>query len=490
MGAASVRDADNKYVPTASASAGSVSERSPFVQSQRSAKPPLVGVVTPSVRNRWLQGAQSLSIAQDMIIMQGPYQFVTMCLDSSIKAAAEEAATHKGTAFRYLMTFIMILVLPFGMPTLYVRYGGFFHWNWVKVGSQRIAWSRQHNFLKIFRDNNDFYSREAKIDLGRLRAYLANSTEASVDNVIYLSNQDFQTALNMTWSQFYIGLCTLLMALLIYKLRKWLGQHRRMKKFVFYILHFQWFSEAFPKLKYTNAEICGGIYLYEVVPCVWLAMMLSFIVVIPMCVLFFDESSFQSYFEFDFWRPFCRSIPLCCVAAYVVGKLYLQACSATFTWWLSTPREYAVTERQFEIELDGVYIKLTKHVDYFVVTTEEIELLASMRSIEMWIQVSVLENQPGVNKNGIEDAKHQMEVGNWHEANKKLQELLASLKQSGSDKIKTLRSEAMKFNLITNVYVVDTKSDVSFWLDLCKGSISGTIDEDQAAGVMRETTYS
>lgn len=434
-------------------------------------------VVTQSTRDRWVLGSQALVYTQDLIVMSGPAEFVRRCLDSNIP---RENLGLGYDVVKYLLSFVFLVVIPACMPVIYAEFLLFYTFGWEKVGSQRIKWSSDHWGLpgfKLFQDNDDFMANNLKIDLVRLRAELANSTEQKASSVVYLDNQSFQSQISFWGTQVMIGALTLFLALVIFIARNRLHGLKVTKQFVCWWLHFSWFSERFPRVKYTsNSLFCGRIKLYQLVPCVWFAMTFSFVVIVPLSIFFLARGDAS----LDHRGVMALKImPSCIIGAYAVGNLYLQACNSTFTYWLSSMLEYVITERQFEVELGGIYLKLTKHTDYFVVTVPEIEKLACLRSVEMWLRLATLKACHGADKKQEFDAiKADMSAGNWHASNKRLRTAHESYSSSQratdhlghSDAWSQSRKSLLKNCLIRKVYIVDTKADMSFWVDVCQES--------------------
>lgn len=246
-----------------------------------------------------------------------------------------------------------------------------------------------------------------------------------------------------------------------------------MQRITMNILHFSWYSPNFPKLKYASSSLFGGrVKLYKLVPCVWLAMNVAFLIGVPLLVLVLDESTTskkrQKTRELT---DAIRVMPSCLLAAYAVGNLYMQTAHALFTLWLSTGIELSIIQRQFEHELDSLYLKLSRHVDYFVVTTEEIEKLSQMRSVEMWLKLETLKRQlERLDKGQLDEVEHLMNDGAWPEACKRLDSIFDSQKVNQKEYKAAMQRNASHC-LIHSVYIVDTKADLSFWVVVPTGKL-------------------
>jgi len=417
--------------------------------------------------------------------MQGPFEFVRSCLDSNMPVAEEGLQ-------KWLLSFIFIVLFPFAMPVAFLRVFMQQSWCWGKVGEQRIQWSREHNFFKIFQDNDDFISANARIDISRLRLALQNNTEESLGHVLYLSDQDFQAQLSLFSMQLMIGIATLLLTIALVCIRHSFKHSRWLKAFVFNILHFQWSSDNYPKLKFTSGSLFGGRFkLYKVVPCVWMSMILSFTVVVPASIFILDEeySDVQAVFVWEKYWLVLRAMPFSMLAGYVVGNFYLEMANATFTLWLSTPVEYAVAERQFLTEMGGLFKKLTRHVEYFAVSSDEIEVLSNLRSVELWMQYYTIKaaikssHLEDISRSDLRACRDHMDCGDWEDANDYITTVLRSIKAHNKNdgmkvSIRDERRVRMKNHLITKVYIVDTRSDISFWLDATTGCCSRVVKHD------------
>jgi hypothetical protein len=452
----------------------------------------LSSVVTPTIKDRWVLGAQNLVFTQDLIIMQGPSAFVHRCLDSNMPVTSKEVV-RKGT--KYALSFIFLLAVPLFAPAAYANFIMQYSWDATKVGDRQIKWSTEHAGipgLKMYKDNDDFIPKNAKIDLVRLRHELANATEyQKASDVLYLDNQSFQSQLEYCVVQILIGSLSVIICGFTYAIRVGLEHRKFTSKLTFLVLHFQWFSDNYPKLKYTSGKIFNDkVHLFKLVPCVWFSMMVSFLVIVPMCIFGLDRHSWELQASSKTWIMVLRVMPSCTVAAYAIGNLYLQACNSTFSHWLSSPIEYAITERQFEVEMEGLYAKLTKHADYFVVTIQEIEALAAMRSVEMWLRWNTLKHFCSASdQKELYEAEAEMNEGRWPRANKILGVLLDRNKESNKEQkgqFRQAREAVLQHCLIHHVYVVDTKADISFWVDVRKGTCKNTRDREDGEGELGE----
>merc|ERR1712023_427116 len=127
--------------------------------------------------------------------------------------------------------------------------------------------------------------------------------------------------------------------------------------------------------------------------------------------------------------------------------------NSTFSMWLSTAMEYSVIQRQFEVEMDGIFAKLPRHQNFFAVSVAEIETLASLRSIEMWFRYRSLKKARCESLDP--DIEKKMIGGDWYTANV----LLDQVKDENTEEH---QKNYMRHLLIQHVYVVDTQSDISF----------------------------
>lgn len=435
-------------------------------------------VVTKGVKQRWVKGARTLAFAQSLIVMEGPAEFVKRCLDSNTVTSDPQggiSGMQEWISFvsKYVMSFIFIIFVPLVMPAIYANAIMTCTWGFSKMGREEIRWSQKHASFKIFMDNDDFVPKNVKLDLVKLRRSLANTSMDMDSQIMYLDRQTFQSTLTFREVELMVALLTLALAAGIFFIRTRLANRRWVQVFTVHILHFRWFNDDLQKLRYTSAELFGGIIkLYKLVPCVWLAMSLAFVIGVPALVGYLN----QDKDIIAVLKLASRVMPSAIAAAYVNGHLYMQAANATFTMWLSTGIEFAVFSRQFEVEFEGLYLKLTDNVTYFVVTVKEIEDLTALRSAEMWLRVTALKRakifQTGGPAEMLNDAEAFMKSGRWVDA----QQILEDVKELGDGhEFSHQVEEEMQHGLISMVYIVDTRADISFWVDVKKGTCEKSV---------------
>jgi len=425
-------------------------------------------VVTEHTAKTWIRGCHLLAFCQEVILMRGPAVFVMTCLDSNAPKMEfhERIEQYQSVLKKYILAVLFVVVAPFSLPTLAVSQFMPHDFDFEKVGDQRLQWSHEHGFFKIFQEGDDFESYNVRLDLGMLREELANSTAERSGSVLYLRDQEVQAQLTLMHVELAVGVATLLIALLVYFVRTRFENSSLVKWFVINVLHFQWFGVKFPRLKFTSAKLLWGhVELYKLVPCVWFSIMASFVIVVPLCVFYYEKAG---VLEKDRWNLMSRVIPGCVVAAYTIGTLYLQAASSTFLQWLSTPLEYALNDRLLEIEKGGLFVQIATRVGYCTITVAEAEAMASMRSAELWqkcvfLRRCVKKGFTEVPIKEISTIEESMRKGRWYQANKKLGELVENLQHSHFSEV---RKYVANGRFITNIHIVDTASDASFEVDL------------------------
>jgi hypothetical protein len=428
-------------------------------------------IITNHTAKRWIQGCHLLAFSQDIILMNGPAAFVGTCLDSNApkKEMRGLIEFHQANVQKLLLSILFTILAPFFLPVFAVTQFMPHDFAFSRVGDARLAWSKEHGFFKIFQDSNDFIAENVRFDLGRLREELVNGTTETSGDVLYLRDQEIQAQLSLMYVQICVGSLTLAIAFLVYFIRTTNQNSKYVKWFVIHVLHFQWFGVKFPRLKFTSSTIFWGrIELYKLVPCVWFSIMASFVLVVPMCVFQFEK---QDVLQVERWNLMARTIPACVIAAYTIGTLYLQAASSTFLWWLSTPLEYALNDRLFEMQSGGLFVQIANRMDYCTITVAEVEGMASMRSAELWFNCSLfrLSTNQEVTDATIEDideVEKCMRNGQWQKANSKLQ--LWQRDIASHQKFAQIRRDAAAARMIKHIHIVDTASDASFWVDVPK----------------------
>merc|ERR1712232_370753 len=130
--------------------------------------------------------------------------------------------------------------------------------------------------------------------------------------------------------------CTLILIILLSRARHCCENTLCMRSiFVMQVLHCLWFSDEYPKLRYTHKDFLG-IKLFKLVPCAWLATVCAISCVIPVWALVFDD-------EGTLWERgnrIVKAIPNITIAAWAFGKTYMAAANATAEQWLLDDEVY------------------------------------------------------------------------------------------------------------------------------------------------------
>jgi len=329
-------------------------------------------VVTPHVKLQWLRGAELLACAQDMIILEGPAKFVRNCL-------ATKRMTRHNTIRGHIGALIFVVVIPYCLPAYFAQMNMSYYWDEFSVDPQHSEFSTPEDVFGL---------GNAKVNLAMLRADLRNhSMPSSSKGVLYLSSQVLQASVKKPMVQFITGSTALLIIAVTYTIVRTCAQYRVVKLcIIHWAMHNQWYNFS-DRLKYTDQEFFWRrVRLQDLLPCAWLAVVLSFVVVIPVEVCLLAVNTIEAV-----WI-----VPRGIVAAWVIGKLYLQLVTFTSSVWLFVQTSpINLVARQLQTEMGGMFMKLADNrwsYDTISITCKEMEQIQTIRALELWLLVRSCEH--------------------------------------------------------------------------------------------------
>jgi len=221
-------------------------------------------------------------------------------------------------------------------------------------------------------------------------------------------------------------------------------KNRLVRKFVQSVLHFQWMSRDYPKLKYTSnkSAIFCGCPLFKIVPCAWASVLISFVVLVPgiICVK-------EGFLEF------ARSVPAVGLASFSFGKLYMQAANASFELWLSNSK--ILWNVRTIIETSRIFRMMSEHPDVIAVTEKELDSIIHNKALEERFHHFALDETAEEDKPYLQTWKHFTNI------------VQKSYEDQGMDGIrKKLGQYINDFATAKTIYIIEDGKDSGCSVDL------------------------
>lgn len=272
---------------------------------------------------------------------------------------------------QYVAAILLGIVVPFSVPFAYAR-SSLLTFSW---GYHEPEVNRNLDFVDITRHAN-WALDNAIINVTALQLGIEENL-THVHGALYLDHQEFATMLKNESMDLVVGVATVLLLIIVVVLRRTLKNNHWMKIFVHCVLHAQ-FWNGDSRLKFTHVELLNGcVKLFEIVPTVWFCIVLSIGFFVP-CGIWYCSTFFHAI----------KGIPYAFAAAWLAGKLYLEvAILILFRCHVQHEARLVTVRREFEKGLNDVFYNLgatDRSVSITCVTVEEMETLASFKTLEMW----------------------------------------------------------------------------------------------------------
>eukprot|EP00930_Biecheleria_cincta_P020280 TRINITY_DN15288_c0_g1_i1.p1 TRINITY_DN15288_c0_g1~~TRINITY_DN15288_c0_g1_i1.p1 ORF type:complete len:434 (+),score=40.01 TRINITY_DN15288_c0_g1_i1:120-1421(+) len=240
-------------------------------------------------------GAQMATWIHQELMFEGPASFVSKCMCTGL--ILDSRSKFFG---RFIMELIFLIIAPISSPLVFANVFLEYNLGVRMTDAKHVALTN----VEVHEDANPGW--------------------------VELDNQTTQVILSTFEVQLALGSATVVVFILLTLIRTQCAKRWRLASLMS-ALNFLWLSTDYPKLRYTSMN---SVLLYKLVPCVWAAVALSFMVFLP-GFLWVHEGV---------WAML-RSLPGVGLATFSFGKLYMTASNASFSLWLGERKCHAAVHR-------------------------------------------------------------------------------------------------------------------------------------------------